>query len=78
MKWRLSLEGASVLAARADRMENVCVMQQTASDKRSVFWYSPLCTQTQTKNMLEHRGQNVETVITQIPTLAVASYSEMQ
>lgn len=28
MKWRLSLEGASVLTARADRMENVCVMQR--------------------------------------------------
>lgn len=28
MKWRLSLEGASVLAARTDRMENVCVMQR--------------------------------------------------
>ena len=28
MKWWLSLEGASVLAAYADRMENVCVMQR--------------------------------------------------
>ena len=48
MKWRLSLEGASVLTACADRMENVCVMQRTASDKRSVFWCSPLHTHTHT------------------------------
>lgn len=41
MKWRLSLEGASVLAACTDRMENVCVMQRTATR------YSPLCTYTQ-------------------------------
>lgn len=46
MKWRLSLEGASVLAACADRMENVCVMQWTASDKKCVFWSSLLCRHT--------------------------------
>lgn len=48
MRWRLSLEGACVLAAYTDRMENVCVMQRTASDKRSVFLYSAL---QHTKNM---------------------------
>lgn len=28
MKWQLSLEEASVLTTDADRMENVCVMEQ--------------------------------------------------
>lgn len=39
MKWLLSLEGASVLAACFDRMENVCVMQCTVSDKMRMLGY---------------------------------------